>query len=141
MGGGDATLRDALLKGQAGDRGLFMPRTIPRLPRAEILGFKEKSYPEVAFAVLKRYTEGMIPDDELMTLCQECYDYPVPLEKVFDRNHIMRLDQGPTASFKDFAARMMARMMRYFLKAENTDLVILTATSGDTGSAVAHAFH
>lgn len=141
LGGGDANLRDALLKGQAGDRGLFMPRIIPRLPRAEILGFKEKSYAEVAFAVLKRYTEGMMPDDELMTLCQECYDYPVPLEKVFNRNFIMRLDQGPTASFKDFAARMMARMMRYFLKAEDTDLVILTATSGDTGSAVAHAFH
>lgn len=141
LGGGDATLRDALLKGQAGDKGLFMPRTIPRLPRAEILGFKEKSYAEVAFAVLKRYTENMIPDDELMKLCQECYDYPVPLEKVFDRNFVMRLDQGPTASFKDFAARMMARMMRYFLNDEDSDLVILTATSGDTGSAVAHAFH
>lgn len=53
----------------------------------------------------------------------------------------MRLDQGPTASFKDFAARMMARMMQYFLEEEKSELVILTATSGDTGSAVAHAFH
>ncbi len=65
----------------------------------------------------------------------------MPLEKVFDNNYIMRLDQGPTASFKDFAARMMARMMRYFLEQEKSELVILTATSGDTGSAVAHAFH
>jgi threonine synthase len=65
----------------------------------------------------------------------------VPLERVYGRSFLMRLDQGPTASFKDFAARMMARMMRYFLAQEDGELVILTATSGDTGSAVAHAFH
>jgi threonine synthase len=83
----------------------------------------------------------MIPDDRLRQICKECYNYDVPLEKAYDNNYIMRLDQGPTASFKDFAARMMARMMRYFLEQEKSELVILTATSGDTGSAVAHAFH
>ena len=137
----DATLRDALLTGQAPDRGLYMPRLIPRLRQAEIQGFKTKSYPEIAHAVLKSYCTGLIPDDELMRICTECYDYEVPLEKVYDNYHVMRLDQGPTASFKDFAARWMARAMRYFLRAEGGRLVILTATSGDTGSAVAHAFH
>lgn len=153
-------LKGALLQGQAPDKGLYMPREIPRIPLDEIVGFRDKSYPEIAFAVLKRYTQGLIPDDELVRLCAECYNYDVPLEKVYDRNYLMRLDQGPTASFKDFAARMMARMMRYFLKMgtvppgglspfSNSDrvsdhsdnLVILTATSGDTGSAVANAFH
>jgi threonine synthase len=137
----DVDLKAALLTGQAPDKGLYMPREIPRVPNDEILGFKDKSYPEIAFAVLRRYTTGLIPDDELMRLCVECYDYPVPLDKVYDTNYLLRLDQGPTASFKDFAARMMARMMRYFLKQEGGELVILTATSGDTGSAVAHAFH
>ena len=137
----DVSLKGALLQGQAPDKGLYMPREIPRIPLDEIIGFRDKSYPEIAFAVLRRYTQGLIPDNELMRLCTECYNYIVPLERVYGRNFLMRLDQGPTASFKDFAARMMARMMRYFLAQEGGELVILTATSGDTGSAVAHAFH
>lgn len=137
----DLDLRGALLQGQAPDKGLYMPREIPVIPRDEVLSLKAKSYPEVAFAVLSRFTPGLIPDDELLALCHECYDYDVPLERVYDNCHVLRLDRGPTASFKDFAARMMARMMRYFLKQEGGELVILTATSGDTGSAVAHAFH
>jgi threonine synthase len=139
----DIDLRTALLQGQAPDKGLYMPRDIPRIPLAEIKGFRDKTYPEVAFAVLKRYTQDLIPDDDLFRLCTECYDYEVPLERVYDRTFLMRLDQGPTASFKDFAARMMARMMRFFLAQESGGgkLVILTATSGDTGSAVANAFH
>jgi threonine synthase len=137
----DVDLKGALLQGQAPDKGLYMPREIPRIPLDEIIGFRDKTYPEIAFAVLRRYTQGLIPDDELMRLCLECYNYKVPLERVYGRCFLMRLDQGPTASFKDFAARMMARMMRYFLAQEGGELVILTATSGDTGSAVAHAFH
>jgi threonine synthase len=137
----DVDLKGALLQGQAPDKGLYMPCEIPKIPLDEIAGFRDMSYPEIAFAVLKRYTQGLIPDGELMRLCTECYNYEVPLEKVYGRSFLMRLDQGPTASFKDFAARMMARMMRYFLAQEGGELVILTATSGDTGSAVAHAFH
>jgi threonine synthase len=139
----DVDLKGALLQGQAPDKGLYMPRAIPQIPLDEIVGYRGKAYPEIAFAVLKRYTQGLIPDADLMWLCTECYNYDVPLERVYDRNYLMRLDQGPTASFKDFAARMMARMMRYFLAQEGGAgrLVILTATSGDTGSAVANAFH
>ncbi|MBM3315261.1 threonine synthase [candidate division WOR-3 bacterium] len=137
----DVDLKCALLRGQAPDKGLYMPREIPAIPRPEILAFAGKTYPDVAFAVLARYAQGLIPDDALRAICAECYDYPVPLERVDGNCHLMRLDQGPTASFKDFAARAMARMMRYFLAQEGGELVILTATSGDTGSAVAHAFH
>ena len=71
----------------------------------------------------------------------DAYNFDVPLEKVSDRKYIMRLDQGPTASFKDFAARMMSRLMQYFLSVNDQHLTILTATSGDTGSAVASAFY
>ena len=72
---------------------------------------------------------------------KESYDYEIPLEHVAGRKYIMRLDQGPTASFKDFAARMMGRLMQYYLKRSGKKLLILTATSGDTGSAVANAFY
>jgi threonine synthase len=137
----DVDLRAALLTGQAPDKGLYMPHELPQISRAEILGYRDKPYHEIAFAVLRRFAVGLIPDDELARICRDCYDYAVPLERVRDRLHVMRLDRGPTASFKDFAARAMARMMRYFLKQQGGELVILTATSGDTGSAVAAAFH
>jgi threonine synthase len=77
----------------------------------------------------------------LSALCREAYNFEVPIEKVSDRKYILRLDQGPTASFKDFAARMMSRLMQYYISIEKRSLIILTATSGDTGSAVANAFY
>jgi threonine synthase len=91
--------------------------------------------------VLRPFTDGMIEPARLAELCRDAYDYDVPLERVTGRCYLMRLDQGPTASFKDFAARMMARWMGELMAREHGELVILTATSGDTGSAVAHAYH
>ena len=134
-------LREALLQGQAPDRGLYLPETFPRLAPEEIAAFVKLPYHEIALRVLSRYTEGSISNDDLAALCREAYDFDIPLEKVHDRVHVMRLDQGPTASFKDFAARMMARLMGRFLHQDGKQLTILTATSGDTGAAVAHAFH
>ncbi len=134
-------LRQALLTGQAPDKGLYMPEHIPLIPADEVYSWRDRPYPEVAFAVMRRWTGGLLTDDELLKICHECYDYPVPLERVTGRRYLLRLDRGPTASFKDFAARMMARLLRHILKTEGGELVILTATSGDTGSAVASAFH
>lgn len=134
-------LREALLQGQAPDRGLYLPATIPPLSAAEIAAFAELPYPEIAFRVLSRYTEGVVEPAALRGLCEDAYDYDVPLEPVHDRVQVLRLDRGPTASFKDFAARMMARLIGRFLAEDGTSLTILTATSGDTGSAVASAFH
>jgi threonine synthase len=137
----DVTLREALLQGQAPDRGLYMPREVPRVDRDTLESWRTLDYPDLAFEVLSRYTTGEFPDDVVRALAHDAYTYPVPIEPVFDRHHLLRLDQGPTASFKDFAARMMARLISYILSEEDRRLVILTATSGDTGSAVAHAFH
>ena len=136
-----ADLGTALLQGQAKDRGLFLPERYPQLSQGELAELKDLPYPEVAFNVLRRFTGGMLDDDRLWALCEDAYDFEVPLEHVTGRLHLMRLDRGPTASFKDFAARMMARWMGVLLEAQGGDLVILTATSGDTGSAVAHAYH
>lgn len=134
-------LREALLQGLAPDRGLYLPQTFPALTSSEIAAFAELPYAEIAFRVLSKFAEGVIPSHALAEMCRDAYDFPVPLETVYGRVFVMRLDQGPTASFKDFAAQMMARMFGYFLQAEGRGVTILTATSGDTGSAVAHAFH
>jgi len=129
------------LEGQAPDRGLYIPDKFPRLATDEIAAFANLPYHEIALRVLSKFTEGVIPQDKLAAMCREAYGFPIPLEKIYDRVFLMRLDQGPTASFKDFAAQMMARMFGYFLQSDGRKVTILTATSGDTGSAVAHAFH
>jgi threonine synthase len=134
-------LREALLQGQAPDRGLYIPEKFPRLTPDEIAAFTDLPYHEIAFRVLSKFTSDIIPPDALASMCRDAYDFPIPLEKIYDRTFVMRLDQGPTASFKDFAAQMMARMFGYFLQNNGRQITILTATSGDTGSAVAHAFH
>lgn len=137
----EVTLREALLQGQAADRGLFLPRELHSLSREELVALRDLAYPEIAFRVLRRFTAGTIEDATLERLCHDAYDYEVPLQRVARRRHLLRLDRGPTASFKDFAARMMARWMTVLLEPGGKELVILTATSGDTGSAVAHAYH
>lgn len=137
----EVTFSSALLKGLAPDKGLYMPREIPTFTKEEIKSFSQKEYYEIAYEVGRKFLRGQIEDEDLLAITKEAYDYAVPLEKVYDNKYVMRLDQGPTASFKDFAARMMGRLMQYFLKKENRSLLILTATSGDTGSAMANAFY
>ncbi len=137
----EVTFSEALLKGLAPDKGLFMPIEIPTFTNEEIKSFTQKEYYEIAFEVIKKFLVGQINDKELLALVKDAYNFDVPLEKGFDNKYVMRLDQGPTASFKDFAARMMGRLMNYYIKKENRKLLILTATSGDTGSAIANAFY
>jgi threonine synthase len=134
-------LREALLAGQAPDRGLYFPEKFPRLAPEEIAAFAGLPYHEIAFRVLSKFTNEIVLEKDLAAMCRDAYDFDIPLEKVYDRVCVMRLDQGPTASFKDFAAQMMARLLGGFLQEDGKQLTILTATSGDTGAAVAHAFH
>ena len=133
----------ALLKGLAEDGGLFMPEVYPTFTAAELEGLRALDYPGIAFEVLHKFLADELPAEELRRLVNDAYDFPVPLEAVEGApgRHVMRLDQGPTASFKDFAARMMGRLMQHFLGKEGRRLLILTATSGDTGSAIANAFY
>lgn len=138
---GNLPFNEALLKGQAPDKGLYMPEVIPTISIEEIGKMKSMEYHEIANIIIGRFLEGVIPKEKLAELVKDAYDYDIPLEKVFDRKYVMRLDQGPTASFKDFAGRMMGRLMDYYVSARNGNLLILTATSGDTGSAIANAFY
>ena len=118
-----------------------MPEVIPVVTPKEIDHFTDKEYYQIAFEISRKCLIGQIPDDDLLAIVKDAYDYDVPLEPVYERKYVLRLDQGPTASFKDFAARMMGRLMQYYLNKEKKKLLILTATSGDTGSAVASAFY
>lgn len=135
------SFEQALLKGIAPDGGLYMPLEIPRFTQEEIREFSDARYHEIAFAIGRRFLAGGIEDADLQRIVIDAYDYEVPLEHVYDRKYVMRLDRGPTASFKDFAARMMGRLMQFFLNRKDGRLTILTATSGDTGSAIANAFY
>ncbi len=133
--------KEALLRGQAPDKGLYVPLEIPQILKEELARFSGMEYPEIALSVMRPYLGDLIPKDDLVAILRDAYDFPVPIEKVYDEKYVLRLDKGPTFSFKDFAARLMGRLMQYFLKQEGRSMVILTATSGDTGSAVAHAFY
>lgn len=137
----EVSFETALITGLAPDKGLYMPKDLPNFSEEELTSLKDEPYPEIAFRLLSRILEGEIDETALKEITYDAYNYDVPLEEVDENTYIMRLDRGPTASFKDFAARMMARLMQYYLKKENKNLTILTATSGDTGSAVAHAFY
>jgi len=135
------SFREALLTGLAPDRGLYMPDSIPLLEKEVIGNMKDKDYAEIAFDVLRNILYYDIDESALYELVKDAYNFDVPLENIYDRKYIMRLDRGPTASFKDFAARVMGRLMQHYLKQEDRNMLILTATSGDTGSAIANAFY
>jgi threonine synthase len=130
----------ALLQGQAADKGLYMPESIPQLTDELKRKARSLTYPELATEILWPYVEGTFERADLEAICHSAYDYAIPLEHVTGKSHVMRLDQGPTASFKDFAARFMGRALGRLVAARGDHLLILTATSGDTGSAVASAF-
>ncbi len=131
----------ALITGQAPDKGLYLPKEIPQISADEIQVLRKQSYPEIARFVIGKFVPVSLSPNRLLRLCKEAYTFDVPLEQVSGRQYIMRLDRGPTASFKDFAAQMMARLFSVVLENDKKELIILTATSGDTGSAIAHAFY
>lgn len=137
----EVTFGEALLKGLAPDKGLFMPNAIPSFSPQELNSLKGNQYYEIAAKVFSKFLGDEVLMADLLAMTKDAYNFAVPLEQVVDRKYVMRLDQGPTASFKDFAGRMMGRMMQYYLKQKNENKLILTATSGDTGSAMAHAFY
>lgn len=133
-------LGQALMQGQAGDRGLYLPRPLPRLRPELLAAARDLDYPQLAARIIGLFAEGVFSDADLLEICADAYDFPVPLEQVHGHQHLLRLDRGPTASFKDFAARFMGRALGRLVRASGGELLILTATSGDTGSAIAHAF-
>ncbi|MHA1264340.1 MAG: threonine synthase [Candidatus Helarchaeota archaeon] len=133
--------KTALLRGLALDKGLYTPDEYPQFQEEELLALANLDYPELGFRVLSKLISDQLPSEILRQVCNEAYNFSIPIDKIDEKKWVLRLDKGPTASFKDFAARTMARLMQYYVQEENRDLLILTATSGDTGGAVASAFY
>jgi threonine synthase len=133
--------KTVLLRGQAPDGGLYMPTRIPGFGLAEIELMRGRSYSDIAFKVMYRFLDGEMGPCALRRMTNGVYCFPVTLKQVYDRKYLLWLDGGPTLSFKDFATGMMSRLVQYYIRNDGRNLTILTATSGDTGSAVAAAFH
>jgi threonine synthase len=130
------SFRDALFQGQAGDGGLLLPESIPRLDLPPLI---ESTWMPRAIAVLQAWLGGELAPEIVASLCRHAFAFPVPVRRLDPSTWIAELFHGPTAAFKDFGARFMAHAMAE-LRDPDRALTILVATSGDTGSAVAQAF-
>lgn len=136
-----ATLHEAVVKGLASDRGLFMPQEIKRLSKSFYDTIDILSFQEVAFEVAKAFFSGDVEEDELRKIVYDTLSFDCPVVPVCDNIYSLELFHGPTLAFKDVGARFMARLLGYFIRQEGRQRVnVLVATSGDTGSAVANGF-
>jgi threonine synthase len=129
-----------VLRGLAPDGGLYMPAEIARHSPRELEEFRGLPFTEVCFRVVRPFATPDVPDEVLWQIVSEAVNFPVKLVSLSPGLHILELFHGPTLAFKDFGARFMARLMGYFVRGETRPLKVLVATSGDTGSAVAHGF-
>jgi threonine synthase len=134
------SLRGAVLRGLAPDGGLYMPVEIARHSPEELEEFRRLPFTEVCFRVARPFATPDVPEEVLWQVVSEAINFPVNLVSLSPGLHILELFHGPTLAFKDFGARFMARLMGYFVRGETRPLTVLVATSGDTGSAVAHGF-
>jgi threonine synthase len=134
------SLRGAVLRGLAPDGGLYMPVEIARHSPEELEEYRKLPFTEVCFRVVKPFATPDVPEEVLWQIVSEAINFPVKLVSLSPGLHILELFHGPTLAFKDFGARFMARLMGYFVRGESRTLTVLVATSGDTGSAVAHGF-
>ncbi len=135
-----ASFREAVLAGQPADRGLYFPSEIPRLRPEFIAGLENKANDEIAFEVIRPYIDGEIPDDELFAICSETVNFDFPLVRLTDTISVLELFHGPTLAFKDVGARFMSRCLRHFVRDRSEKTLVIVATSGDTGGAVAAGF-
>ena len=139
------SFREATIRGQAPDKGLYFPETIPQIDKSLIQDLDRLSNEEIAFRVIKPYVGNEINDDDLSRIVTETVNFPIPLVKVSDHISSLELFHGPTLAFKDVGARFMSRCLGYFIgqaafSAPTDKVTVLVATSGDTGGAVASGF-
>lgn len=140
-------LAGAVFRGPAPDGGLYMPSRIEPLPPASVESFREADgFSIVAFRVLAHLLGGALPPEVLAPLVRDALDFPVPLVEVAEDRWVLELFHGPTLAFKDVGARFLARLMGHYLDGGASGegkgpVTVLVATSGDTGGAVADAFH
>ena len=131
---------DVILTGLAPDGGLFVPDAIPQFSQGEIASWENLSYQELALKVITPFVDGAIPNEDLRDLIFESYktfrhEDIAPLVELDDDEWVLELFHGPTLAFKDFALQFLGNLFDYILKKRNQKVVVMGATSGDTGSA------
>lgn len=133
--------REATIKGQAEDKGLYFPETIPAFGDSFIKNIEHLSKTEIGLQVMLPYVGNTIPFHVLENIIAQTVDFNFPLVPVKERISALELFHGPTLAFKDVGARFMSRCLGYFMKGSKQKITVLVATSGDTGGAVAHGFY
>ena len=137
----DATLAEAVVKGLAADKGLYMPYEIKSLPASFYEEIETLSFQEIAYRVADAFFGEDVPAEVLRTIVYETLSFDVPVVPVTESIYALELFHGPTLAFKDVGGRFMARLLGYFIRKSGENQVnVLVATSGDTGSAVANGF-
>ena len=135
------SLQDAVVKGLAEDKGLFMPNEIKKLPQSFFDTIETLSFQEMAYVVADAFFGEDVEAGALKKIVYETLNFDVPLVPVNDNIYSLELYHGPTLAFKDVGGRFMSRLLGYFIQKQNdTKINVLVATSGDTGSAVANGF-
>lgn len=137
----EVSLQEAVVKGLAADKGLFMPKQIKRLPDSFFDNIQNLSFQEIAFEVAKAFFGEDVEETALKQIVYDTLSFDVPLVHVNDNIYSLELFHGPTLAFKDVGGRFMSRLLGYFIRKQGQKQVnVLVATSGDTGSAVANGF-
>ena len=131
----------ATVLGQAPDKGLYFPETIPRISKKLLDNIESYSNEAIAFEVIAPYIGNAIPKNILEKIVSETVDFEIPLVKITENIFSLELFHGPTLAFKDIGARFMSRCLGYFALDSKEKVTVLVATSGDTGGAVANGFY
>src|SRR5215208_2513324 len=133
--------KEATIQGQAPDKGLYFPATIPALPVNFIKEINSYSKEEIALMVIEPYVGDTIPLKKLERIVSETIDFEFPLVPITKTISTLELFHGPTLAFKDVGARFMSRCLSHFVEKSDQKITVLVATSGDTGGAVADGFY
>ena len=134
-------LKEAILRSLPPDNGLYMPDALPVLGPEFWTIWRELSFQEIGYAVARAFFGGDVPPPALKEMVEGTLAFDAPLVTLAPGDHVLELFHGPTLAFKDFGARFMARLMAWLVRGDDRELTVLVATSGDTGGAVASAFH
>jgi len=133
--------KEAAIKGQAPDKGLYFPEHIPVFDSSFFYDNEKMTNEEIAYRVIQPYVGESIPEGILRKIISETINFSIPLIKLSEDIFSLELFHGPTLAFKDVGARFMSRCLGYFAKEHTRKLIVLVATSGDTGGAVANGFY
>ncbi len=137
-----ASFEEAVMTGLAPDGGLYMPQTIPVIPRAFFNNIADMSISDISYVVADILLGNDIPSGDLREIVRDTFSFDIPLVPLSENIYSLELFHGPTLAFKDVGARFLARIIGYFnSKRSNKEVNVLVATSGDSGGAVAAGFH